>query len=173
MDYVLCVGRLEKQKAFHNAIIAFAEISLDFPNLRLKIIGKGSLENNLKSLATECGISDKVDFEGFHIDLIPYYKFARVTILTSLYEGFPNVLVESIALNTPVVAYDCKSGPREIIHDKINGFLVENNNILDLKIKLKNALMSEFSYIKMQETIKKNKISEIVKNYSDLLLQLN
>jgi glycosyltransferase involved in cell wall biosynthesis len=172
-DYVLCVGRLEKQKAFHNAIIAFAQISLDFPNLRLKIVGEGSLENDLKLLAVEYGVSDKVDFEGFQIDLIPYYKYARVTILTSLYEGFPNVIVESIALNTPVVAFDCKSGPKEIIQDKINGFLVEYNNIFDLKSKLKNALMSEFSFIKMQESINKNKISEIIKNYSDLLLQMN
>lgn len=124
-DYLLCVGRLEKQKAFHYAIEGFAGIANDFPNLRLKIVGQGSLEQSLKQCAQYFGVTDRVDFEGFQADMIPYYLHAKATLLTSLYEGFPNVLIESITLGTPVVAFDCPSGPREIIQQGVNGYLVK------------------------------------------------
>ena len=64
-NYILCVGRLEKQKAFHYAIEGFAGIAKKFPNLRLKIVGKGSLEKELKQNAINFGVAEKVDFEGF------------------------------------------------------------------------------------------------------------
>jgi len=65
-----------------------------------------------------------VGFEGFKKDMIPYYLSAKATVLTPLYEGFPNVLVESITLGTPAIAFNCPSRPSEIIVDGINGFLV-------------------------------------------------
>lgn len=124
-DYLLCVGRLEEQKAFHYAIQAFAQLAMEFPELRLKIVGQGSLEKQLKKLTKSLGLEDRVDFEGFQNNLVPYYLHARATLLTSLYEGFPNVLIESITLGTLVVAFDCPSGPNEIIQNGINGYLVE------------------------------------------------
>lgn len=122
--YLLCVGRLEEQKAFHYAIAGFADAEKDFPTLRLKIVGQGSLDRELKQYARDLGVEDKVDFEGYQADMIPYYLGAKATLLTSLYEGFPNVLVESISLGTPVVAFDCPSGPSEIIINDTNGFIV-------------------------------------------------
>ncbi len=139
-DYLLCVGRLEKEKAFHYAIEGFAGVANEFPNLHLKIVGQGSLESSLKQCAVDFGVADRVDFEGFQKDMIPYYLHARATVLTSLYEGFPNVLIESITLGTPVVAFDCPSGPSEIIDCGFNGYLVEYLSIKDLikKIRLIN-----------------------------------
>ncbi|RLV61410.1 glycosyltransferase [Parashewanella curva] len=128
-NYILCVGRLEEQKAFHRAIDAFSLVIKKYPDLRLKIVGEGSLEPQLKQLATELKVSDSVDFEGFQSDIIPYYLKARMTLLTSLYEGFPNALIESITLGTPVVSVDCSSGPSEIIHIE-NGFLVSSKDSL-------------------------------------------
>ena len=124
-NYLLCIGRLEKIKGFHHAIKAFAGIVQKYPYLRLKVVGKGS-EINLKQMAKKHSVADKVDFEGFKKDIIPYYLKARVTILPSLYEGYPNVLIESISMNTPVIAFDCPSGPNEIIIDGRNGYLVKN-----------------------------------------------
>ena len=113
-----------KIKGFHHAIKAFACIVEKYPYLRLKIVGKGSQEKNLKKIAEKYSVLKKVDFEGFHKEIIPYYLHARVTILPSLYEGYPNVLIESISMNTPVIAFDCPSGPNEIIIDGVNGYLV-------------------------------------------------
>lgn len=142
-DYFLCVGRLEKQKAFHYAIEAFSEVVKTYPNIRLKIVGQGSLEGSLKQLANDLGIADKVDFEGFQKDTIPYYLHAKATLLTSLYEGFPNVLVESITLGTPVIAFDCPSGPSEIIENGVNGWLVDYLNSNDLEKAMRGFLLRE------------------------------
>lgn len=123
-DFFLCVGRLDEQKAFHYAIEAFAKVADEFPGLRLKIVGQGRLEGQLRDVANVHGVSNRVDFELFQQDIIPYYLGAKATLLTSLYEGFPNVLIESITLGTPVIAFDCKSGPSEIVNEH-NGILVE------------------------------------------------
>lgn len=128
-NYLLCIGRLEEQKAFHVAIEAFAKLTDMFPLLRLKIVGEGSLKAELISLATTLGVINKVDFEGFIENTAPYYLHAKATLLTSLYEGFPNVLVESVTLGTPVVSFDCLSGPSEIVVPMQNGFLIENKNV--------------------------------------------
>ena len=171
-DYLLCVGRLEKQKAFHFAIAGFAGIHKEYDNLRLKIVGNGSLESKLKQVAKDYGVFEKVDFIRFQKDMIPFYLSARATVLTSLYEGFPNVLVESITLNTPVVSFDCLSGPSEIIKDNVNGFLVKYQNIEDLEIKLQAVLNSKFNKNLMNESVNSNKISEVLKLYSKQLLSI-
>lgn len=122
--YLLCVGRLDKQKAFHEAIAIFAVLSGIFPDLSLRIVGTGPLEGALRQCAVDHGITDRVVFAGFQEDMAAEYINAKATLLTSLYEGFPNVLVESITLGIPVVAFDCESGPSEIIVDGVNGYLI-------------------------------------------------
>lgn len=165
-DYLLCVGRLEKQKAFHYAIEVFSGLARQFPNMRLKIVGQGSLEQKLKQVAVDSGVADRVDFEGFQKDMIPFYLHARATLLTSLYEGFPNVLVESITLGTPVVAFSCPSGPSEIIQDGVNGYLVEYQNAEDFIDKVRQLLLERFVRSDIQTTAKQNLFSEVVKLYS-------
>ena len=168
-NYLLCVGRLEKQKAFHYAIEAFAGISDKFPDLRLKIVGKGSLENDLRQKARDCSVSSKVDFEGFQSNILPYYLYAKATLLTSYYEGYPNVLIESLALNTPVISFDCPGGPSEIIQDGINGFLVNYLDIEDLKHKISFMIEHNFDYRKLKTSMEKNQIKKIFKQYEDLV----
>ena len=168
-NYLLCIGRLEKIKGFHHAIKAFAGIVDKYPYLRLKVVGKGSEEKRLKQIAIDYSVSDKVDFEGFKKEIIPYYLKARVTILPSLYEGYPNVLIESISMNTPVIAFDCPSGPNEIIIDGRNGYLVKNQDVDDLRKKMLNFPYDKFVYKDLVESIKKNHIQKVFKQYEDLI----
>lgn len=168
-NYLLCVGRLEKQKGFHFAIEGFADLAKKIPNLRLKILGEGKMKQQLKEIAKTHGIDDRVDFEGFKKDTIPYYLYAKATVLTSLYEGFPNVLIESIALGTPVVSFDCPSGPSEIIKEGINGYLVEYKSVEDLKDKLFAVMSNQFSIKKMNSTVKKYDAKKIIERYENLL----
>lgn len=169
-NYLLCVGRLEKEKAFHHAIKAFAKLSNEFPKLRLKIVGKGSLEKKLKQIAKDYKVDDRVDFEGFQKNLIPYYIHAKATVLTSLFEGFPNVLIESIFLNTPVVAFDCNSGPGEIIKDGINGYLVKYQDVDELKKKISIAISGTFYKKKFNHTVIRNNLNEVSQNYEKFIL---
>lgn len=168
-DYLLCVGRLEKVKAFHFAIEAFAGIVNKFPNLRLKIVGQGSLEKKLKQKAIDCNVSNKVDFEGHQKDIIPFYLHAKATVLTSQYEGYPNVLIESIALNTPVVAFRCPGGTSEIIQNGLNGYLVKHKDIDDLKKKLTNVLLNNFKNYDLKNSIKRNQSKGVIMQYEKLI----
>lgn len=160
-DYFLCIGRLEEQKAFHYAIEAFSLVSKRHINLRLKIIGKGSLESSLRALAVKLNVSDKVDFEGFQSETMPYYLQAKATLLTSLYEGFPNVLIESISLGTPVIAYDCKSGPSEIITSN-NGVLVKKNCVKSMASAMESILVNGSNPQKIRETSSKYSVNAVI-----------
>ena len=168
-DYIMCVGRLEHVKAFHYAIEGFSGISSQFPKLRLKIVGQGSLEQNLKQKAIDCSVENKVDFEGFQKDIIPYYSHAKATVLTSLYEGYPNVLLESLAMNTPVIAFDCPGGTNEIIQDGLNGYLVKYQDVDDLKKKLLSLLLNNYNNYDLKNSIKKNKNEQVFKHYEKLV----
>jgi glycosyltransferase involved in cell wall biosynthesis len=167
--YLLCVGRLESVKAFHYAISAFARIKNDYKELRLKIVGKGILEKDLKNLASEIGVLESVDFEGFKKDLIPYYLGAKATILTSIYEGFPNVLVESISLGTPVVAFDCPCGPNEIIINGVNGFLVRYQDVDHFDTSLRATLDMKWQTSKIIDTAFRFSSQQIIKKYVQTL----
>lgn len=168
-DYVLCVGRLEEQKAFHYAIEGFACVAEEFPDLRLKIVGLGSLEQDLKQCAVDFGVAERVDFEGFKKDMIPYYLHAKATVLTSLYEGFPNVMVESITLGSPVIAFDCPSGPREIIEDGVNGYLVDYKDTTQLAEKIRIHLLNKSHFDKVRISSEIYKVDKVIKEYSNFL----
>lgn len=168
-DYLLCVGRLEAQKAFHYAIAAFAAVAFDRPTLRLKLVGKGSLESQLKAQAQTLGVADRVDFDGYQTDMIPYYLGAKATMLTSLYEGFPNVLVESIALGTPVIAFDCPSGPREIVINGRNGFLVPYKDQKALAKAIVKVSDLDWRLEDVAQTAQAFRPDRIMKRYVDVL----
>ena len=95
---------------------------------------------------------------------------AKATILTSLYEGYPNVLIESLALNTPVVAFNCPGGTNEIVQDGLNGYLVKFQDVDDLESKISNILLKKFDYVNLKDSIKKNQIYNICKNYEKLII---
>lgn len=169
-NYLLCVGRLEKEKAFHYALDAFACLVPEYPLLRLKFVGQGSLEARLRIRANDLKVFDRVDFEGFQAEMIPYYLKAEATVLTSLYEGFPNCLVESIALGTPVVAFDCPGGVREIVEQEVNGFLVEHIALEQLVECLRKALSYKWNIDAIRMSAEKYYTASIIPKYVKVLI---
>lgn len=168
-NYLLCIGRLEESKAWHYVINALAEIAPDYPDLHIKFVGKGSAEKSLKKMAYDLHIANRIEFEGYQKDTIQYYLSAKATILTSLYEGFPNVLVESIALGTPIISFNCPSGPDEIIQDGINGYLVDYLNIAHLVSCMKKALDRSWDHTAVRMTARKYSSDFIIDKYMQLL----
>ncbi len=166
---ILFVGRLDSPKNVHNLIDAFALCVRRMPDIELHILGTGPLEKQLQSQATCLGLGGKVIFHGFTNNVTSYYHNADVTVLTSLYEGFPNVLVESIALGTPVVSFDCPSGPSEIIIEGVNGFLVEHKNINKLADAIIDALTRDWDTVTIRETAKKFSTDRIIDQYISVL----
>lgn len=113
---ILGVGRLALQKDFCTLIKAFALVRKKY-NARLVILGEGEERPRLEALARELSVSDEVFMPGFVQNPYKYMKRAGVFVLSSQWEGFGNVLVEAMAVGTPVVSTDCPSGPAEILED--------------------------------------------------------
>lgn len=127
--FILGVGRMKDNiKQFDKLIQCYAQSNLPSQNVKLMLIGDGAFRTKLEQLVKQLNVMDYVVFQGAVSNPYPYYANALFTVLTSKYEGFPTVLLESLACKTPVVAFDCQSGPCEIIVDQHNGILVENQN---------------------------------------------
>jgi glycosyltransferase involved in cell wall biosynthesis len=120
---IVGIGRLQPQKDFPTLILAFAELRRQRP-ARLMILGEGGDRQALENLARELGVADDVALPGFVANPYAYLARAAVFALSSIYEGLPTVLIEALALGTPVVSTDCRSGPREILEDGALGRLV-------------------------------------------------
>ncbi|HCO5162040.1 glycosyltransferase [Escherichia coli] len=119
---ILFVGRLEKQKGI-DKLVRIINYVLDIEkDVTIKIIGNGSLVSLLKEIKRRPGT------EIIHLpevdNMAEHYQNSRMLILTSNYEGFPNVLIEALGSGIPVISFDCPSGPAEIIDDGKNGFLI-------------------------------------------------
>jgi glycosyltransferase involved in cell wall biosynthesis len=113
---ILGAGRLTRQKDFATLVRAFALLASDVDH-RLLIIGDGAERAALQRLAADLGVAERVTFPGFVEEPLSYMRRARLFVLSSAWEGFGNVLVEAMAVGTPVVSTDCPSGPREILLD--------------------------------------------------------
>ena len=120
---ILSAGRLNVAKDHATLLRAFADVT-GSRQARLVILGVGPERENLLELAQLLGVSHQVDLPGFMLNPFAYMSRAKVFVLSSLHEGFPNVLVQAMACGTPVVSTDCPSGPSEILEDGKWGRLV-------------------------------------------------
>jgi glycosyltransferase involved in cell wall biosynthesis len=83
--------------------------------MKLVFLGQGELEKDLKKVVEELKIEKEVYFLGFQKNPFKFISNSKMFVFSSLYEGFPNALVEAMACEIPVISSDCKSGPREIL----------------------------------------------------------
>lgn len=120
---ILGVGELSPRKDFATLVRAFARVRAQ-RECRLVILGRGGQLDALQTLARELGVADDVDFPGFRPDVFAFMTHAAVFALTSRWEGFGNVIAESLACGTPVVSTDCPGGIRTFLQDGALGRLV-------------------------------------------------
>jgi glycosyltransferase involved in cell wall biosynthesis len=121
---VLAVGRLGAEKGFDTLLESFAMIGPERKDWELVIIGEGPLRIVLEQRIHELGIGDVVYLPGRVGNMADWYASADVFVLSSRFEGFPNVLAEAMAHGLAVVSTDCETGPRDLIVDGANGLLV-------------------------------------------------
>ena len=119
---IVTVGSMKAQKNHSLLLRAFAKMGRS--DARLMFVGTGKGEADLRAMAAELGVVERVVFAGFHPDPTPFYQTADLFVLSSDYEGFGNVIVEALACGTPVVSTDCPSGPAEILENGKYGHLV-------------------------------------------------
>lgn len=127
LPVVLACGRLAPQKDFITLLRAFAAVRERLA-ARLIILGEGPERARLTEVRNRLGLDPWVDLPGFVDDVLPWMARADVFVLSSAYEGSPNVLVEAMACGMPVVATDCPSGPARILRGGLLGPLVPVGN---------------------------------------------
>ncbi len=126
---VIAVGTQNPQKGYDRLLKSWQLISQQHPDWQLSIYGRIDPTLGLTQLAQELGISNSVSFYPPTKDILEKYLEASVYVMSSRSEGFGMVLIEAMACGLPLVAFDCPSGPKDIIHHKEDGLLVPNHDI--------------------------------------------
>ena len=148
---ILASGRMQKYKGFDYLIKAFSKIKDNHLDWDLVIIGDGEERFALTKLINELKIENRVYLPGSIGNMAEWYEMADLFVLSSILEGFPNVLLEAMSYGLPCISFDCNTGPRDMIEDGVNGILVNpDKGWLGLvhalnKLMLDEELRSKFS----------------------------
>ncbi|MEP3478318.1 MAG: glycosyltransferase [Fuerstiella sp.] len=132
---IVTAGRLTTQKGFDLLIDAVAEIQKERPavELRLAILGEGVDRDNFQAKINHHDLQTQVVMPGFMENAVAWYHEADLLVLPSLFEGFPNVLMEAMSCGTSVLSSDCPFGPAELLEKGRWGQLCEVGSLMDLK----------------------------------------
>ena len=125
---VLSIGRLSEQKQFDILIKVFAKLAQRHADWSLRILGEGHLRVALQQQIKDLNLDGRVELAGRLTTIDEELVKADIFALTSLYEGFPNALLEAMALGLPCLSFDCPCGPREISMDGETALLVPLND---------------------------------------------
>lgn len=175
---VLSVGRMDKgdQKGFFRLIDIWdiVQKSKKYKEWKLHIVGDGILKEEIQDKIKIKKLEKSIILKPFIKEIEKEYLKASIYALTSHFEGFPMILLESSNYGIPSVAFDINTGPSDIIENKKNGFLISNNNLSDFVEKIQNLMDDENLRKKMGQYAKekvKNNFSEyiIVQNWKKIL----
>jgi glycosyltransferase involved in cell wall biosynthesis len=128
---VIAVGRHTYEKGFDRMLEIWKKVIMKHPDWTLDIYGKSYENLDLRLIAKNLGIADNVAFYQPLKNIEEKYLEASFYLMTSRFEGFGMVLIEAMAIGLPCIAYDCPCGPRGILIENENGFLIENGNEMD------------------------------------------
>ena len=145
----ITIGRLSKEKGHLRLLDILSKVNYDF---RFTIIGEGVELENIKSYTNSLKLTDKIKFIPYTNNVLEELGKADFFLQGSYVEGFPNALLESCTVGTPVIAFDCPGGTKEIIQKGINGYLVDNDEEF-LEILNNRELINNFNYKKVINTV--------------------
>lgn len=137
---VVAAGRLVPQKGFDMLIPAFAQVAREYPDWRLRIFGTGPREARLRALIEEHGMTGVISLMGRTERLDDELAAASVYVLSSRFEGLPMVMIEAMTHALPIVAFDCPTGPRDVLTDGVDGLLVPPRDVDGLAAALKQVI---------------------------------
>ncbi|WP_338407186.1 glycosyltransferase [uncultured Flavobacterium sp.] len=172
-EYIIGIGQYaDNIKQFDKLIWSYAHSILPENRIHLIILGTGNKEP-LEKIASENAVLQYVHFLGYQENPFKYIKKSKFLVLSSLNEGMPNVILEALACEIPVVAFDCLSGPSEMITDKENGLLVENQNIEKLTeamdLFVENQVLYDYCKKNAFESIQRFSLENIGKQWLNLM----
>jgi glycosyltransferase involved in cell wall biosynthesis len=166
---ILAVGALKEIKDYPTLLRAFARL-VQTVDARLLVLGEGEQRMALAELARDIGIADRVTFPGFSTTPERYFREADLCVMSSTGEGFGNVLVEALAVGTPVVSTDCPHGPREILGDGAYGMLVPVGDPEQLASAMAASLGQQHDAQRLIDRASMYSVAGAAASYLDLLL---
>jgi glycosyltransferase involved in cell wall biosynthesis len=174
---VIAVGRHSHEKGFDRMLSIWQKVVEKHPNWLLEIYGEADPEIDLELLANSLGISENVKFFDPVSNIEDKYLEASFLILTSRFEGFGMVLIEAMTSGLPCISFDCNRGPRDIITNNYDGFLIENGNQDRFVTAIDSLIEDEALRIEMGENAKlaseKYDIDKIMVQWKNLFKSLN
>lgn len=165
---IIAVGRFQLQKDFPTLIRAFALVQKHLP-ARLMILGEGQDRPQLKALIDQLGLTDTVALPGFVENPYAFMAKAAVFVLSSIHEGLPTVLIEAMAVGTPVISTDCPSGPAEILDYGKYGLLVPVGNVESLANAIVQTLNHPTDKEELRQQAQKFSYQAAVDSYLEIL----
>lgn len=167
---ILAMGRLTYQKGFDLLISAWSEVYRNNTDWILRVVGSGEDEEELKNQANLLGVSNSIDFVAVTNDVESYYQTSSFYCLSSRFEGLPMVLLEAQAYGLPIIAFNCDTGPSDVIEHGKNGYLAENDNVKQLAFYIDEAInQTDIEYQRMilesRNRSQKFELSNIIKEW--------
>lgn len=173
---VIAAGRLVRQKNFASLIRAWKEVQAKHPDWTLDIYGEGSLKTSLEKLIADLRLEGAVCLQGKTQEIFKEMTNSSIFVLSSIYEGFGLVIVEAMSCGLPVVSYACPCGPKDIIEEGKDGFLVEVNDEQTLAARINQLIENEELRRQMSEAAlqksEKYKMERIIPMWMDLFEKL-
>ncbi|MEM9941478.1 MAG: glycosyltransferase, partial [Planctomycetota bacterium] len=168
---IVACGKLDHQKGFDILLDAFSKVKKQSGDVVLTIVGEGDNRIALEDQIDSLNLRDSVVMPGFKTNPYAYIGNADLFVLSSRWEGLPNVVLEAFALGIPVIAFDCEGGMKEIIIPAVNGILVPKESAEQLADAIIGQLKSPqtFDY---DESLNKFSLKSVVQQYADTIQSL-
>jgi GalNAc-alpha-(1->4)-GalNAc-alpha-(1->3)-diNAcBac-PP-undecaprenol alpha-1,4-N-acetyl-D-galactosaminyltransferase len=174
--YIAGMGRLVHTKGFDLLIRAFSIIASAYPSWNLLILGEGELRRDLTKLARSLNLSDRVKLPGRISQPRPVLERCRLFVLSSRQEGFSNALTEAQSAGLPVVSFDCKYGPGEIISHNWSGILVSPGDVDALAAAMRMLIEDQETCRRLAEnarsSVERFRRSQISRQWLDLIARV-
>ncbi|MFZ5807377.1 MAG: glycosyltransferase family 4 protein [Verrucomicrobiota bacterium] len=174
--WVIAAGRFTHQKGFDYLIKMFSSLAGDFSDWNLIILGDGELRIYFESLIQEHDLRNRVFLPGNAQNIFAYFRSANLFVLPSRFEGFGNVLAEALACGLPAIAFDCPSGPSEIIRSETGGVLVSQGDVHAFACAMRRLMNDENERKRLAghapEAMRRFHLESIMRDWERFLSQL-
>ena len=170
---VITVGRLTYQKGYDMLLNVWKKVTKKNKEWSLLIVGTGEDELKLKEQKENLNL-ENIYFEGAASDIQEYYQKSSIFVSSSRDEGLPMCMIEAQSFGIPIVAFNCKTGPSEIIENGQNGFLIENQNCDEMAEKLLNLMQNRETLLQFasKASIDNFKIDAIVDKWNEVIKRI-